>query len=194
MSVFVTADNHYGHNKIRDYCHRPFANVTEMDEVMIANWNKVVAPQDEIHVVGDFAFCCTMDYALGIMKRLNGTKHLVVGNHDQLALEMNNIRPGTWKTIKDISEINIQGQRIILCHYPIAEGHWHHAYKGTWMLFGHVHGTFQNKGKSLDIGVDCWDYTPVSFQDLKKKMDNIPNPFIIPKHKQWDKSENEIIK
>jgi calcineurin-like phosphoesterase family protein len=189
MSVFVTADNHYGHNKIRDYCHRPFANVTEMDEAMITNWNKVVAPQDEIHVVGDFAFCCTMDYALGIMKRLNGTKHLVVGNHDQLALEMNNIRPGTWKTIKDLSTIYIMNKPVILCHYALRT--WHHSYRGTGHLFGHTHGTLLPYGKSFDCGVDCWDYTPMNAKQIIEKLESLPNIHEIPKEDRWNKSENE---
>jgi|ERR1017187_864729 calcineurin-like phosphoesterase family protein len=189
MAILVTADPHFGHKNILKFCSRPFANVNEMDEVLVKNWNSVTRPEDEIHVVGDFAFCCTMDYALNIMKRLNGTKHLVTGNHDELALKMNDIRPGTWKTIKEMNEIVIQGQKIVLCHYPIADGHWHHAYKGVWMLYGHVHGTFQNPGKSLDVGVDCWNYTPANFQDIKKKMDDRPNPFVIQKKDQWDKSE-----
>jgi calcineurin-like phosphoesterase family protein len=191
MSTFITADPHWGHKNIIKYTKRPFNNVTEMDETLIKNWNSVVQPNDEIHVVGDVAFCCSMDYALGVMKRLNGTKHLVVGNHDQLALGMNDIRPGTWKTIKEMNEIIIHNQKIVLCHYPIAEGHWHHAYKGTWMLYGHVHGTFQNSGKSLDVGVDCWNYTPASFWNIKKKMDEIPNPFVIDKKDEWDKSDRK---
>ena len=104
MSILLTADPHFGHRKILQYCNRPFANVSEMDEALITNWNSVVSHTDEIHVVGDFAFTCTMEYALSIIKRLNGTKHLVTGNHDALALGMNDIRPGTWKTIK-VSEM-----------------------------------------------------------------------------------------
>ena len=73
MATLVGADFHFGHKNIIKYCKRPFTNVTEMDETLIKNWNSVVKPEDEIHVVGDVAFCCTMDYALGIMKRLNGS-------------------------------------------------------------------------------------------------------------------------
>lgn len=174
MNNWFTADTHFGHRRIIDYCHRPFANVTEMDEELILNWNKIVNKDDTIYHLGDFAFGCSLEYALSIIKRLNGHKRLIVGNHDKLALEMNNIRPGSWESIEKMDEIIVHNQKMVLCHYPIASGHWHHAYKSSWMLYGHVHGTFKNEGKSLDVGVDCWNYTPISFWDLKKEMDKRP--------------------
>lgn len=186
--VFFTSDLHLGHRKIIQYCNRPFANVKEMDEALIANWNRVVKPEDTIHVAGDVAFCCDMEYALSIMKQLNGKiKHLIPGNHDALALEMNNVRPGTWASIDKMPEIIVNNQRIVICHYPLATWHW--SYKGVWMLYGHVHGTMKMSGKSIDIGVDCHNYTPLSFWDLKKIMDGLPNIHTIPKDKEWDKSD-----
>jgi calcineurin-like phosphoesterase family protein len=190
MSTLVTADPHFGHKNIIKFCKRPFRNVNEMDEAMIYNWNSVVNHNDEVHVVGDVAFCCTMDYALSIMKRLNGTKHLVVGNHDELALEMNDVRPGTWKTIKDLSEVYIHNQKMVLCHYALRT--WHHSYKGVIHLFGHTHGTLPPYGKSFDVGMDVWNFTPVTGKQLIDKANSLPNAHEIPKDKQWDKTNNSI--
>ncbi len=187
MKTLFTADSHFGHRRIIEYCNRPFANTKEMDEFMIAEWNKKVSPNDEVRHGGDVAFCCDMEYALSVMKRLNGRKHLIVGNHDKLALEMNNIRPGTWTSIKDLDEFSVHNQRIVMCHYPLLT--WHHSYKGVYMLYGHVHGTLKNSGKSLDIGVDCWNYAPATFNQIKEKMDALPNTHTIPKDDKWDKSE-----
>lgn len=159
-----------------------------MDEFLISEWNKKVGPDDEVRHGGDVAYCCDMEYALSIMKRLNGQKHLIKGNHDKLALAMNAIRPGTWASIKDMDEFSVKDQRIIMCHYPLLT--WHHSYKGTWMLYGHVHGTLKNAGKSVDIGVDCWNYAPITFEELKQKMDNLPNAHAIPKGQEWDKTDN----
>ena len=189
MNKFVTADPHFGHKNILKYCKRPFSNVNEMDEALITNWNKIVQPDDEIHVVGDFAFCCTMDYALNIMKRLNGSKHLIIGNHDALALDMNNIRPGSWKSIKDLSETIINGQKIVLCHYALRT--WHHSYKGVGHLFGHTHGTLPPYGKSFDCGVDSWNYTPLNSHQITQKLDELPNIHAIAKEDEWDKRSNE---
>lgn len=190
MSILCGADFHFGHKNILKYCHRPFANIIEHDEALIKNWNSVVKHHDEIHVVGDFAYGCTMEYALSIVKRLNGTKHLVTGNHDELALEMNSIRSGTWKTIKDLSEIYIHNQRVILMHYAMRT--WHHSYRGTGHLFGHTHGTLPSYGKSFDCGVDCHDFTPWSSKQIIEKLDSLPNSHAIPKDRQWDKITSGI--
>jgi len=160
-----------------------------MDEAMIAKWNAVVKPEDEVYHLGDVAFCCSMEYAIGIMNRLTGIKHLIVGNHDKLALGMNNICPNIWASIKDMSEVTVDGQHIVLCHYPLRT--WHHSYRGVWHLFGHVHGTLDTWGKSLDIGVDCWNFAPVSFENLKARMDTLPNTHAIKEHEKWDKSNQE---
>jgi len=179
MANFWVADMHIGHKNILKYCRRPFANVHDMDEALIANWNAVVKPNDTVWNLGDVAFCCSMEYALSVMKRLNGTQHLITGNHDALAIKMNDIQPGIWASISDLREIIVNNQKMVLCHYPLLT--WHHNYKGTWMLYGHVHGTLKNQGKSLDVGVDCWNYSPVSFQQLKNKMDTIVNVHALPK-------------
>ena len=57
--VFFTADTHYGHRAVVDYCHRPFVDEKEMDEAMIERWNAVVQPGDLVYHLGDFALCAT---------------------------------------------------------------------------------------------------------------------------------------
>jgi len=171
MAILVTADPHFGHKNIIKFCKRPFENVTEMDETMIRNWNSVAQPQDTVHVVGDFAHGCSMEYALSIIKRLNGTKHLVLGNHDAgIAADMNNIRPGTWKTIKERDVIYVMNQKIILDHY--AGRTWWHCYQGAGQLYGHTHGDLPSYGKSFDVGVDVWDFTPVTSKQIHDKSGN----------------------
>jgi calcineurin-like phosphoesterase family protein len=55
-NVYFTADQHFGHAGIIGLCKRPFRSVEEMDEAMIANWNAVVGPDDEVWHLGDFAY------------------------------------------------------------------------------------------------------------------------------------------
>ena len=79
MNIFVTSDTHFGHANIIGYCGRPFGSVSEMDEELVSRWNSVVKAQDHVYHLGDV----TMRKAdLSIVRRLNGHKRLVFGNHD----------------------------------------------------------------------------------------------------------------
>lgn len=185
MKTWFTADTHFGHNNIIRYCNRPYSNIHEQDESLIHLWNEKIQKEDIVYHLGDVAFTCSMEYALSIMKRLNGTIHLIIGNHDTLALKMNNIRPNTFASINQMNEIVVEDQKIVLLHYPMTTWHW--AYKGSWQLYGHVHGKIKNEGKSLDVGVDCWNYSPVNMDQLRDAMKN-KNIHEIIKDK-WDKNE-----
>ena len=107
-----------------------------------------------------------------------------------MALEMNDIRPGTWKTIKEMDEIIVNNQRVVLCHYALRT--WHHSYKGVGHLFGHTHGTLPSYGKSFDCGVDCWNYTPMTSKQIVDKLNSLKNVHAIPQNKEWDKSDVDI--
>jgi calcineurin-like phosphoesterase family protein len=61
-------------------------------------------------------------------------------------------------------------QRIDLCHYAFRT--WNYSHKGSWHLYGHSHGTLPEIETSLsfDVGVDSWDFYPVSFDEVAAKM------------------------
>ena len=79
MNYYI-ADTHFGHDNIIRFSNRPFNSADEMDKAIIANWNKKVKPDDDVYILGDFAYK-GKDYRYYI-KQLNGNKHLVIGNHD----------------------------------------------------------------------------------------------------------------
>ncbi|WP_251982314.1 metallophosphoesterase [Methylobacterium sp. B1] len=86
--ILYTSDQHFGHaNLILGSMRtlRPFASVEEHDETLIAAWNSVVRPADEVWHLGDFAYRCTQEHAQRCFDRLNGRKRLIRGNHDLLA-------------------------------------------------------------------------------------------------------------
>lgn len=79
MRRFVTSDLHFFHKNIIAYCQRPFADVEEMNEVIIKNWNEVVKKDDMVYVLGDFSFC-SREMVKELVLKLNGRKILIAGN------------------------------------------------------------------------------------------------------------------
>jgi len=162
---YFTADNHWGHNRILEYSKRPFKTVEEMNEAMIANWNARVRKQDVVYHVGDFSFL-PFDRTKPIFDRLNGEKHLILGNHDRL----NMMRNLGWASISQYKEIKVQGQSIVLLHYAMKV--WNKSHHGAWHLYGHSHNSLPDDPTSLsiDVGVDAHGYAPISFDGVKQIM------------------------
>ena len=76
MRSWFTSDTHFGHSRILAYAHRPFANVDEMDEALIRNWNSVVGERDDVYHLGDMMFRLSRERAEAILGRLRGRIHL----------------------------------------------------------------------------------------------------------------------
>jgi calcineurin-like phosphoesterase family protein len=146
-----------------------------MNETMINNWNSVVTPNDVVYHLGDFAFEKDRAKLENIMSRLNGEKHIIWGNHDKLIKTVN--WKDYFKTAADIRTIIVPAesnngvdQRIVLCHYAFRV--WDQSHYGTFHLHGHSHGTLPDDpyARSLDVGVDAWNFTPVSMEQINEHM------------------------
>jgi calcineurin-like phosphoesterase family protein len=57
---------------------------------------------------------------------------------------------------------------ITLCHYSMRS--WEMSHYASWHLYGHHHGTLEPYGLSFDVGVDCWNYYPISLEQVAEKM------------------------
>lgn len=175
--VFFTSDTHFYHTNIIDFCKRPFKEIEEMNETLIANWNKTVGPNDIIFHLGDFCLGDSEKWNR-ILDRLNGNIYLILGNHD-----LRNFKKSYEERFKSVTmqmNIEIQNQKICLNHYPFLcyDG----SYNGDWQLFGHVHTNKNNTSNDArrleilfptqyDVGVDNNNFTPISFAVLKKVME-----------------------
>lgn len=168
-NTFFTSDTHFGHANIIQYCNRPFPYPEMMDETIIANWNSIVSSEDTVYHLGDFAV--GGGDAMLYLPRLNGNIKFCWGNHDNRLkfVKDKNLYP---IDIDHLREVHVDGQRITLCHYAMKV--WNKSHKGAWHLYGHSHGTLPDDPESLscDVGVDCWDYFPVSMEQLRAKMKN----------------------
>jgi calcineurin-like phosphoesterase family protein len=174
---YFTSDLHLSHRNIIKYSNRPFANAAEMNEVLIKNWNSVVSPDDIIYILGDVAFEKDIEKLDWYLSRLQGEKHIVWGNHDTLLQNNIPLRKKHFKTTHDLVRIfvppesnNDKGQGITLCHYAMRT--WPSSHWGEFALHGHSHGTLLDDPNllSVDVGVDCWNYTPVSMKQINEVM------------------------
>ena len=202
--MWFTSDHHFGHKRIIELCNRPYENIKEHDEDLIARWNSVVSPSDQVYHLGDFTLGGSKD-AAKIFERLNGNIH-IIGNyfhHDSRWLpKMDNGAPALWEThrkyvslgtehrqrfvdvlqpitalepnplsVTKDGDVGFYGPPIILCHYPLAL--WDRKHYGAWHLFGHTHQAGNDvvlTRFSLNVGIDAWDYKPVSLKQVYDHM------------------------
>jgi calcineurin-like phosphoesterase family protein len=162
MTTLFTADTHFGHLGAMKKFRRPFQDVREMNQTLIGNWNSVVQPEDWVFHLGDFGKWAGVNLEQ-VFNLLSGTKVLIVGNHDSpetLSL--------SWREKAQSAFVTVGGQRAWLSHHPRRS--WNEREKGTWHLYGHVHGSKRLGGFSLDVGVDCWGFQPISFAQIKERL------------------------
>lgn len=171
---WFTSDTHFGHSAIVDYHPRPYESVEKMDEGIIKNWNSIVGPKDFVYHLGDFSFGRIDPY----ITRLNGCIHIILGNHDkgkegrfkQFTKEYGR---GKIVSISWLKVIDFDNITITLCHYAMLR--WCKSQYNQWHLFGHSHCKTEGVGKSFDVGVDCWNYYPINFEQVKTKMATLPD-------------------
>ena len=177
MNTFFTSDSHFFHSNVIKYSERPFANVDEMHEALINNWNAEVKPKDKVYHLGDFALINNVDQINNILRRLNGSIFLIKGNHDRWAKrDANRFLKIQW--IKDYHEFTDtrdgEKRKIVLCHYPMRA--WNQSHYGSIQLHGHCHGALDKENlkiNRLDVGVDSNNYTPVALEDIVLSCQNL---------------------
>lgn len=164
--VYFTADLHLGHQNIIKYCDRPFDTADDMNTALIDNWNKKVSSDDKVFVLGDFALGSSKDI-IKWGRALKGNKTLILGNHDR-ATKSVYLDAGFSEVIK----------------YPILWSNFYilsHAPKfipdmGPYFnIYGHVHNDIKYADvttNSCCISVERTDYTPISFVNLRERVEN----------------------
>lgn len=173
MTTFLAADTHFGHALMLklEACARPFANTDEMDQCLIDNWNAVVHPNDTVWHLGDFAMRLDERRVAQIFHALNGTKKLIVGNHDvdKKGDLLASLKRLPWAEVAHAAEITHDGQRIMLSHY--AGYIWNAQHRGAYLAFGHSHGKVLGLPGSIDVGVDAQDFRPITVEEFVRQAD-----------------------
>jgi len=189
-NIYFTSDWHLGHKNIIRFCNRPFSSIEEMHKHLIMQFNRKVRPEDVTYFLGDMGFG---DKALlrEIMRRLNGTKILIKGNHDRWG-DITYYNCG-FSCVVDYCEVLYNKHLLQLNHRPfrtyrgIAKILWIYLKRlknikrnlkrelrgfkrenRNWTICGHVHQAWKVRGKNINVGVDVWKFRPVGIGEIFK--------------------------
>jgi calcineurin-like phosphoesterase family protein len=157
VAIFFTSDTHFGDHRVLNISRRPFGSVAEMDAAMVERWNALVTSEDEVWHLGDFARSAQL--AGEMFAKLNGRKHLIIGNNDPQAILCLD-----WASARHYAEIEEGGVRLVLCHYPFRT--WNGIGRGAVNLHGHSHGRLKPFTRQFDVGVDVREFRPVKLESL----------------------------
>lgn len=173
--IHFTADPHFSHTNVLRYCRRPFKDVQEMDNELIKRWNSVVKPEDTVYILGDFSLKGSedVDWYRRILKKLPGEKHLILGNHDTLKpftyIDVGFASVHTHLHLNDMmTPEHEMWDEIILAHDPSVSV----MDRSKLYLVGHVHDLFKICKNAVNVGVDVWDYTPVSLKQIEELVED----------------------
>lgn len=165
--IWVTSDTHFNHEKIIEFCGRPYKDAREMNEALTSNWNETVKPGDKVYHLGDVYMYggFSKDETENLLKSLHGQKRLILGNHDNgkdQILQRVFKKIDVWRMFSDLG--------LLLTHVPV-----HESTLGEGRLLGHkflnVHGHIhQNQSPSENhkcVCVEHTNYRPVNLDELR---------------------------
>ena len=156
--IFFTSDTHFSSERTLRFSRRPFADVEEMNNTIVQNWNQIVRPEDEVYHIGDFG-------DLSFVNKLNGKIHLILGNYEQENTKNTPLYLDELKNIfADVSKnkvINLKdGSSLYMAHKPSE------CRKDMFCAFGHIHGLKKVNYFGLNVGVDANHFKPLSEDDI----------------------------
>jgi len=190
--TFFTSDWHIGHKKVLEFDERPFKDIDHMHECLIKNYNAQVPENGICYHLGDVGMA-SVETVKSVISKLNGTKVLILGNHDGNPNRMYNCG---FDVVVYSAELYIQGKRVTMTHCPLPgifrenlEGmvnvgdsvNWHGESRhsrfivkdeGQHHLHGHIHsGPHNDKitktDRQWDVGVTGNKYRPVSISMIE---------------------------
>jgi calcineurin-like phosphoesterase family protein len=174
MAIYLTSDTHFGHDREFLWGPRGFKSIEEHDETIIANWNAVVGPEDDVYVLGDIMLGTTDN--IRYVSQLKGRLHIVLGNHDT------STREKLYKELPNVVEVAEVGIRLnykkyhfVLTHYPMLTGNLEKESlkQMSLNLYGHTHqltNFYMDLPYLYHVGVDSHNGYPVLVDDIIDEM------------------------
>lgn len=191
---YFTSDTHYGHANIIRFCGRPYSGVDEMNADLVHRAASVLSAGDELWHLGDVALGRLHD-TLPHLAEITGDLTLVAGNHDRCHpsngarserfVEVYREKCRPRELILTCTRLTLtNGEQVQVSHFPYAEANpgpagaggvdpstdrfaaWRPVDDGSWLLCGHVHEKWRQRGKMINVGVDAWGGNPVRESDI----------------------------
>ena len=166
--TWFTSDTHFGHRGVLVMEKRPWDDIAKHDDDLIYAWNTTVRPGDDVFHLGDLALNSSAERCQEVFARLNGSKRLIVGNHDKTR----HVQLGWADPPEKLRTIHVDGVRLVLSHYAMRT--WDGVWRGTRHLYGQSHNQLPGTSLSLDVGVDAWRYRPVGLAEIMERMAETP--------------------
>lgn len=191
--LYFTSDLHLGHDRALEFSGRHFDTIDQMNATLIHNLNACVDKNDELWILGDFAYKVDRQQVRIFRDQIECRKvHLVMGNHD-----LDYAQDHIFQSVQSYKELKTPYGKVVLFHYPILE--WSAAHYGSIHLHGHIHSTGKYNEENLqkfqkdrfpeghgakhpeqhlriyDVGVDANEYRPIGLDDIAEKMNIKPD-------------------
>jgi len=176
---YFTADPHFGHGNIIDYCDRPFTSVEAMDQSIANAYRHECTHDDTLWILGDITGANNdIDAARAALAQIRADVHWIRGNHDVDPSHLSDLATFEGDRVAVATDLrNDDGYvlMLVLDHYPLLAWNGHHY--GHMHLHGHIHSSQSPLNKRrMDVGVDAQAFLPVAEDDITERLSIIPAP------------------
>lgn len=168
--IYLSSDLHFNHDRDFIWKERGFNSVEEMNETIIKNFNSVITDEDILYLGGDSMLGMDTNAGLALLRRLNGKKYLIVGNHDTDKRIVAYKDSMIFEDIKMNYRIKYRGRTYLLTHYPTLvanEGEFNNVIN----IHGHTHSTSRlcETPYCYNVNVDAWNCMPVELDYIHEE-------------------------
>lgn len=139
-----------------------------MNEEIIRRHNEVVLPEDKVYILGDCGLNAEPIEIIDCLGRLNGEKHLIIGNHDTNNRVYDFAISGIFADVAMGDRFTYKKIQFILSHYPTLTANFEDS-KPIWNIFGHLHSPkhfHDNLPHCFHVSMESNNCYPISLDDI----------------------------
>jgi calcineurin-like phosphoesterase family protein len=170
-NIWFISDTHFFHDRILTFKDHQdtlirgsrFSSTEEMDNTIRDNWNSLVKKSDTVYHLGD-VFFGSKELFIPFWKSLNGNKHLIFGNHDNIRffVENNLIQQSKlWKVFRE--------HHFVATHVPIHDSGLDEK-RVRFNVHGHLHHNVIDDSRYINVSVEQTEYRPIHIDEILDKV------------------------